>query len=206
MYSCPFNLCRHVEVARRPNKHAFFCLTSTMDSQPTHESSSSANCAPQRTLPQVSFYSVEYPGYVAASSVPLAIRNIGGQTKVDHAFKRTTQKSDALLELSLRPDNPFSHPIPGDVIGANNLLLKVVKRKKKRSSLAQSEDTELRGEYTAEVAGIISKTARFRSESSAYICVFAVLISVIRYGGFSISTWPTGPRFKTANSYGKHGW
>ena len=55
-------------------------------------------------LLQHSFYSVEYPGYVQPSSVPLAINNLGGQSKVDHAFKRTAPKSQqTLLELSLRP-------------------------------------------------------------------------------------------------------
>ncbi|KIM42935.1 hypothetical protein M413DRAFT_70152 [Hebeloma cylindrosporum] len=122
--------------------------------------------APERTLPQHSFYSVEYPGYVEPASVPTAINTLGGQSSVDRAFRRTGVKSDALLELSLRPGNPFSHPIPGDVVGANNLLLKVVKRKRKRgegsSSTSSSGDGAV-GEYTAEVVGIMAKTARFRS-------------------------------------------
>ncbi|KAF8974777.1 RNA polymerase III transcription factor IIIC subunit-domain-containing protein [Flammula alnicola] len=126
----------------------------------SESSSSSFPLAQERTLPQVPFYSIEYPGYVQASSVPLAIRNVGGQPKIDRVFKRTTQRTDALLELSLRPDNPFAHPIPGDVVSANNLLLKVVK--KKRKSTQQPADGAL-GEYMAEVVGIVSKTARFRS-------------------------------------------
>ncbi|KAF4619754.1 hypothetical protein D9613_005603 [Agrocybe pediades] len=137
-----------------------------MDTQHSASSSSSSTTtyAPEQPLPQVSYYSIEYPGYVSPSSVPLAIRNIGGQAKVDHAFKRTAQRADALLELSLRPGNPFAHPIPGDVVGANNLLLRVVKRKKKRpAQMDGGEHADLEGEYTAEVAGILSKTARFRS-------------------------------------------
>ncbi|KAF8901692.1 RNA polymerase III transcription factor IIIC subunit-domain-containing protein [Gymnopilus junonius] len=131
-----------------------------MDSDPSSEPPSSQ---PQfgRPLPQVSFYSIEYPGYVTPSSVPIAVRNVGGQAKIDRAFKRTAQKSDALLELSLHPESPFAHPIPGDVIGANNLLLKVVKRKRKRP--ADSSDAPPIGEYTAEVVGVMSRTARFRS-------------------------------------------
>lgn len=116
-------------------------------------------------LPQVSFYSIEYPGYIGPQSVPLAIRNVGGQSRIDRAFKRTAQKSDALLELSLRPDNPFAHPIPGDVVGANNLVLKVVKRKRKSSAVPRPVGDDLVGEYTAQVVGIMSKTVRFRSES-----------------------------------------
>ena len=113
-------------------------------------------------LLQHPFYSVEYPGYVQPSSVPLAISNLGGQSKVDHAFKRTAPKSQqTLLELSLRPGNPFAHPIPGDVVGTNNLLLKVTKRKRKQQVAGDPCTT---GEYTAEVVGVVSKTARFRSD------------------------------------------
>ena len=114
-------------------------------------------------LLQHSFYSVEYPGYVQPSSVPLAINNLGGQSKVDHAFKRTAPKSQqTLLELSLRPGNPFAHPIPGDVVGTNNLLLKVTKRKRKQ--VDGGDPCPTTGEYTAEVVGVVSKTARFRSD------------------------------------------
>ena len=77
------------------------------------------------------------------------ISNLGGQSKVDHAFKRTAPKSQALLELSLRPGNPFAHPIPGDVVGTNNLLLKVTKRKRKQVT----GEPCTTGEYTAEVVG-----------------------------------------------------
>ncbi|KAF8803887.1 hypothetical protein BYT27DRAFT_7340686 [Phlegmacium glaucopus] len=115
---------------------------------------------PLPPLPPLSFYSVEYPGYVQPLSVPLAISNLGGQSKVDHAFKRTASKPQTLLELSLRPGNPFAHPIPGDVVGTNNLLLKVIK--KKRKHVADDYPCTI-GEYTAEVVGIVSKTARFRS-------------------------------------------
>lgn len=117
---------------------------------------------PPFILPQLSFYSIEYPGYVQPSSVPLAIDNLGGQSKVDRAFKRTASKTQALLELSLRPGNPFAHPIPGDVVSTNNLLLKVTKRKRKHVS-----DGRI-GEYTAEVAGIVLKTARFRSDFMSF--------------------------------------
>ena len=123
------------------------------------------------TLPQLSFYSIEYPGYVQPSSVPLAINNLGGQSKIDQAFKRTASKTQTFLELSLRPGNPFSHPIPGDIVGTNNLLLKVTKRKRKNVA----QDTSTVGEYTAEVVGTVSKTARFRSDFSIIICFFVVL-------------------------------
>uniref|UniRef100_A0A8H8CKA2 Transcription factor IIIC subunit 5 HTH domain-containing protein n=1 Tax=Psilocybe cubensis TaxID=181762 RepID=A0A8H8CKA2_PSICU len=125
----------------------------------------SASTPPGQPLPQVPFYSIEYPGYIGPQSTPIAIRNLGGQTRIDHAFKRTAQKSQALLELSLRPETPFAHSIPGDVVATNNLLLKVRRRKRKQPSASGSDATSngLVGEYTAEVVGIVAKTVRFRS-------------------------------------------
>lgn len=123
--------------------------------------------APERALPQTAFYSVEYPGYVQATSVPIAMKNLGGQASLDNAFKRTASKTEALLELALRPGQPFAHAVPGDVVGTNNILLKVVKRKRKRRVGEEVNDGAI-GEYTAEAVGVIPKTARFRSEKRTF--------------------------------------
>lgn len=114
--------------------------------------------APEHPLPSAHFFSIEYPGYVRPASVPLAITHLGGQASLDTVFKRTATKADALLELSFRPDNPFAHPVPGDVVGTSNILLKIVKRKRREAN------GELVGEYTAEAIGSITKTVRFRSK------------------------------------------
>ncbi|KAH9918126.1 RNA polymerase III transcription factor IIIC subunit-domain-containing protein [Fomitopsis serialis] len=117
------------------------------------------DAAPERDLPSAHFYSVEYPGYVKPTSVSLAVERLGGQLRVENAFKRASSKTESLLELSLRPGNPFAHPVPGDVVSTSNILLKVVKRKRKRG--AATDGTV--GEYTVEALGMIPKTARFRS-------------------------------------------
>ena len=80
-------------------------------------------------------YSVEYPGYVKEESVPYAIRTLGGQSSLEAAFRRNASKQDALLELNLRPDDPFSHPVPGDVVSTNNIVLKIVKRRRRRGTI-----------------------------------------------------------------------
>lgn len=136
--------------------------------QSTSPTSNPPSEAPERPLPSTPFFSVEYPGYVRPTSIPLAINNLGGQLSLDNAFKRTATKADALLELSLRPGNPFAHPVPGDVVNTNNVLLKVVKRKRRR--LDGDLELVVMGEYTAEVVGVIPKTARFRSESYESSC------------------------------------
>ena len=128
----------------------------------THEAPPVAP-APERLLPSAHFYSIEYPGYVKPTSVPLVVERLGGQQRVENAFKRASSKTESLLELSLRPGNPFAHPVTGDVVSTSNILLKVVKRKRKRrDGQAQAED-EIVGDYTVEALGMISKTARFRS-------------------------------------------
>jgi general transcription factor 3C polypeptide 5 (transcription factor C subunit 1) len=110
-------------------------------------------------LPQTHFYSVEYPGYIKPASVDYAIRTLGGQAAIESAFKRTANKAESLLELNFRPDNPFSHPVPGEVVATNNLLVKVVKRKRRK--LGQDGTV---GAYTIEALGVITKTVRFRGE------------------------------------------
>ncbi|KAJ7086691.1 RNA polymerase III transcription factor IIIC subunit-domain-containing protein [Mycena epipterygia] len=117
--------------------------------------------APERPIPATPFYSIEYPGYVRTTSVPIAVQKLGGQAALDSAFKRSAAKTEATLELRLRPGNPFAHPVPGDVVPTNNLVLKVVKRKRKNR--IDSDDGALQGEYTAEIVGSTLKTVRFRS-------------------------------------------
>ncbi|KAF8076188.1 RNA polymerase III transcription factor IIIC subunit-domain-containing protein [Lyophyllum atratum] len=116
----------------------------------------------ERPLPQIPFYSIEYPGYVRPTSVPLAVSNLGGQSTLDDAFKRAASKQETLMELKLRPDQPFAHPVPGDVVATNNILLKVVKKRRRKRTDEGMDDGAI-GEYTAEAVGIIPKTARFRS-------------------------------------------
>ncbi|KIJ70265.1 hypothetical protein HYDPIDRAFT_78440 [Hydnomerulius pinastri MD-312] len=126
------------------------------------ESQTSPSEAPERPLPHTHFYSVEYPGYVQPSSVPIAIRNVGGPSSLENAFKRTAAKNEALLELNLRPGNSYAHPIPGDVVGTSNILVKVTKRKRRRVD-GDGLPEGIIGEYTAEPVGVVLKTARFRS-------------------------------------------
>lgn len=109
--------------------------------------------ARQHPLPQVPFYSVEYPGYVRPSSTHIAISNLGGQSKLDNVFRHATSKPESLLELSLRPNNPFAHHISGEAVATNNIVFKIVKRRRKNRD---------EGEYTAEAVGVAHKTVRFR--------------------------------------------
>jgi len=139
-----------------------------MEPQPSNHNSSSHTAAPLYSLPRRQFQGVEYPGYVSTTSVPRAISNLGGLGALDRAFHRPA-KEEAFVELKLRPDDPFSHPIPGVVAPASTLVLKIVKRRRKLKDVPMEGDpkatTEPIGEFTAEPMGTLPKTIRFRSTS-----------------------------------------
>ncbi|KAJ1931692.1 tau 95 subunit of transcription factor TFIIIC, partial [Linderina pennispora] len=62
------------------------------------------------------------------------------------------------VELRLRPHDPASHPVMGDVVTTRNILFKVTKRiKKSQLGKAKSEPT-----VTADAVAVIDKTVRFR--------------------------------------------
>ena len=126
--------------------------------------------APEIQIPPVRVYSVEYPGYVQPTSVPEAIRTLGGQQALERAFRKSS-KPDAFLELRYRPDNPFAHPIAGEVVQTNSILLKVVKRRRKRVEGTSNNEpnTGPVGEYTVEPVGLIPGTARFRGEFTGQV-------------------------------------
>ncbi|KAF8665810.1 hypothetical protein AX16_000253 [Volvariella volvacea WC 439] len=125
-------------------------------------SSSGSPQAQERSLPQTPFYSIEYPGYVQPASTRVALQSLGGQTSINNAFKRSSTKAEALVELSLNSSNPFAHPIPGEVVPTNNVLIKIIRRKRKHQPSSLLDETTV-GDYTAEAVGVIPKTVRFRS-------------------------------------------
>ncbi|KIO32752.1 hypothetical protein M407DRAFT_66276 [Tulasnella calospora MUT 4182] len=108
--------------------------------------------ATSRRLPQTSFYSIEYPGYVSETPEALAsaLKTLGGQAAVDKVFK---QPRSRILDLKLRPDDLFAHPIPGEAVNSLKILVKVTRRKRRKEEPV----------YTAELLGTIPRTVRFRA-------------------------------------------
>jgi len=187
------------------------------DAAEASASTDSQKSAPAYALPTSHFYSIEYPGYVRPESVSKAVHSLGGQSSIDRAFRRSAPKEDSLLELNLRPDNPFSHPLPGDLVPTNNILLKVVKRKLKRPPTdddnGDDDDPKQKtmiGEYTAVAVGVIPKTARFRSEQLLFPrpheelpCAKGTLLS--RHGRLSVPTRSRRPPFQTSSGNDRPG-
>jgi len=98
--------------------------------------------APEIQIPPVRIYSVEYPGYVQPTSVPEAVRTLGGKQALEKAFRKSS-KPDAFLELRYRPNNPFAHPVAGEVVQTNSILLKIVKRRRKRAGGTPTNEQEV---------------------------------------------------------------
>jgi general transcription factor 3C polypeptide 5 (transcription factor C subunit 1) len=73
--------------------------------------------------------------------------------KIQKAFSREL----GALELKFRPNDPLSHCITGEIVESSNLLLKVT-RKRRKIPKGDGNDEK----STAEVIGVVSKTARFR--------------------------------------------
>ena len=48
---------------------------------------------------------------------------------MDKIFKQAKSK---IMEMRLRPEDVFAHPVPGEVVPTSKLLVKVVKRRRKQ--------------------------------------------------------------------------
>ncbi|KAB1218180.1 General transcription factor 3C polypeptide 5 [Morella rubra] len=75
------------------------------------------------TLPSSEAFAVHYPGY--PSSVARAVETLGGAEGILKARSSQSNK----LELRFRPEDPYSHPVFGELRSCDNLLLKISKRK-----------------------------------------------------------------------------
>ncbi|CAG8472945.1 1742_t:CDS:2 [Racocetra fulgida] len=101
--------------------------------------------APEKILPTQQCFVVEYPGNV--KNIDKALQTLGGQK--------------GLKKLRFRPDNPFCHPINGDIIPTANLLLKVTRRRKKVKNHHMRRDSDDNNEesvkdFNFEIMGIIN--------------------------------------------------
>ncbi|CAG8807608.1 30502_t:CDS:10, partial [Gigaspora margarita] len=106
--------------------------------------------APEKVLPTQQFFAVEYPGNVI--NTEKALQTLGGQRGLKKAV------NEDLLELRFRPNNPFCHPINGDIIPTANLLLKVTRRRKKvkgHHTRRDSDDEESINDFNFDIMGII---------------------------------------------------
>lgn len=104
------------------------------------------------------FAAIEYPGPV--NSIPRALKTLGGLPHISSVL--TNPPSPArVIELSLNPKNHFFHPVQANVVETGNIVLKVVRRRRKTPKRGADGQLEV-GVFSVEVAGVASRTVRLR--------------------------------------------
>ena len=94
--------------------------------------------------------SVEFPGKVV--SIEKALETLGGRKELEKL-----ECEGSPVNLRFRPNDPFCHPIIGDFVPTNNLLIKLIK------TVKLDENGNEFIETTHEIMGKIIKTCRFKS-------------------------------------------
>lgn len=153
--------------------------------------------APLKRLPKTAFNSVEYPGPIAhqPASVNYALSTLGRQPAVDACFNRATR----ILELRYDVHDTWSHPIVGENVPVQRLVLKVTRRRRKikervepltnangPGSTANSQNPTVSngGIFKAEIVGVVKSTVRFRGKYTSTDLFRRVVTP------FSTQPWP----------------
>ncbi|CEJ02332.1 hypothetical protein RMCBS344292_16339 [Rhizopus microsporus] len=100
------------------------------------------------------FLDIEYPGIVKRTK--RAIKTLGGEKALAQSLANKTQ-----VNLRFRPEDPFSHPIHGDIIPTSKLLAKVTRRVKRNKKTGQVEETD--DDWRTEIVGSVTHSVRFRA-------------------------------------------
>ena len=119
-------------------------------------------------FPLQTFTAIEYPGPVSTSahSVEAALDAVGGLKHLS-ATLAAEEPFKRVVELQLGHGIDRIHPIQGEIVPTQNLVLKITKRRKKRANAGEASVVlpgANKGGYTAEVVGVVDKTVRFRCE------------------------------------------
>lgn len=131
------------------------------------------NPAPLRRIGRQAFQSIEYPGPIrqAPASLEKALGTLGTEEDRNRLFNRAAPN----LELNFQPNNFWSHPIAGERVGVQRLVLKVTRKRRKllatnhvgddvdmNGTARRARHVEPGGVYKIEMAGVVKSTVRFR--------------------------------------------
>jgi general transcription factor 3C polypeptide 5 (transcription factor C subunit 1) len=124
--------------------------------------------APIFTLPHLPLVSVEYPGYISSDasqstsscpSLAVALNTLGGINKINQAI--ISKETVHALELNLdRSGNLFSHPVAAEKVSTGNVIMKVVRRRRKNRKEGEDE-----GIWTMTAVGVSETSFRFRGKT-----------------------------------------
>lgn len=115
--------------------------------------------APSYTTNETRFASIEFPGPV--KSIPRALRALGGLSHISTVLSSPDALDKPELELNLSTGNPFFHPVQAAIRDTGNVVMKVVKRRRKVPRVGEDGKEEL-GLFSMEVVGTADRTVRFR--------------------------------------------
>ncbi|KAJ2575679.1 tau 95 subunit of transcription factor TFIIIC [Coemansia sp. RSA 1807] len=118
---------------------------------------SGSEMAERWPLPERTVLAVDYPGYVV--NADRAIQTIGGSKKL---ARDVVENVGMPIELRYRYKDPTSHPIKGEIISNQNLLLVKVTRRVKKTSASSPSATKPPAIISAKVVAVIDKSVRFR--------------------------------------------
>lgn len=104
------------------------------------------NGAVSGVIPQKTVFAVNYPGYPI--SITRAVETLGGEDAISKA--RSSESN--YLELRFRPEEPFAHPIFGELHGMSGLLLQLSRVQEKEKS---------HEELTAEIVAKVNESYNF---------------------------------------------
>ena len=136
---------------------------------PAFPTMASSEKAPSIPIGHQVFQSVEHPGTIGPSSASLAkaLRTLGPPEDLDGVFNRSLPH----LDLRLRPDDHWAHPIPGERSTTHRLLLKVTRRRRRQQANAGDGGKDVTsgpssdrrgGVYKVDIPGSVKQTVRFR--------------------------------------------
>lgn len=106
---------------------------------------------------RVHLATVEYPGPV--HSLDNALEALGGLASVASSFTNTAKVP---LEYNLDPRNRFSHPVSAHIAQTNNIVCRVVKRRRKKPLRNEQGDIVDAGMYQIQPVAVEHRLARFR--------------------------------------------
>ncbi|TKA54607.1 hypothetical protein B0A53_03014 [Rhodotorula sp. CCFEE 5036] len=107
---------------------------------------------------RVHLATVEYPGPV--NSLDNALESLGGLASVASSFNASTATP---LELNLDRGNRFSHPVSAHIAHTNNIVCRVVKRRRKKPVRDAQGDIVDAGMYQIQPIAVEHRLARFRA-------------------------------------------
>ncbi|KAJ0636712.1 putative transcription factor IIIC subunit Tfc1/Sfc1 [Helianthus annuus] len=120
-------------------------------------------------LPTNKVFAINYPGY--PSSIERALETLGGTQDIAKARESQSNK----LELHFRPEDPYSHPVIGDIVTPCNQFLLKISKQKDEGQISEGAEENI----CADIVGHVSETYNFNGMAD-YQHVLAVHADVAR--------------------------